>query len=141
MPHSCGRYRLEDLFARSDPHVFPLFRTLARLVRRCGPVTMIPQKTRVVFTARMRFVNVTVRKSALRVGLILERRLEPDPRLEAIETYAPRCHGNYFRIARPDELDCTMQAWIREAYDSGTQKHFERRGRAVRRRPVRQARR
>ena len=140
MSHSCGRYRVEDLFARSDPHVFPMFQTLARLVRRCGPVTMIPQKTRVVFTVRMRFVNVTVRKSALRVGLILERRLPPDPRLETIETYAPRCHGNYFRIARADELDRTMQAWIREAYDSGTQKHFERRGRVARRRPVREAR-
>ncbi len=71
MWHSCGRYRLADLFATSEPHVFALFQKLRRMVKACGPSTMIPQKTRVVFMARMRFAVATVRKTNLRVGLIL----------------------------------------------------------------------
>lgn len=133
MWHSCGRYRVEDLFAKSDPHVFTLYQKFKRMVERCGPVTMIPQKTRLVFMVRMRFAGFTVRKSGLRVGLILERRLGPDPRLEKVETFGPHSHGHYFRIERTAQLDTTMRVWIREAYDCGTQKHFERRGHAARR--------
>jgi hypothetical protein len=35
----------------------------------------------------------------------------------------------------PQKSRATMQAWIREAYDRGTQKNFERRGRTARWRP------
>ncbi|OLC81494.1 MAG: hypothetical protein AUH72_09315 [Acidobacteria bacterium 13_1_40CM_4_65_8] len=133
MWHSCGRYRLEDLFATSEPHVFKMFQKFKRMVESCGPVTMIPQKTRVVFMVRMRFAGATVRKTNLRVGLILERKLPDDPRIEKIDTFSPHSHGHYFRIDRANQLDKTMLGWIREAHDSGTQKHFERRGNAVRR--------
>lgn len=77
MWHSCGRFRVEDLFARSEPHVFALYRRFKRMVERCGPVIEIPQKTRLVYMVRMRFAGFTVRKSGLRVGLILTRRLPP----------------------------------------------------------------
>ena len=140
MSHSCGRYRLQDLFTRSEPHVLELAKKFKRMVERCGRVTMIPQKTRLVFMVRMRFAGYTVRKSSLRVGLILERRLLPDPRLERVETFAPYCHGHYFRIDAPQQLDAAMQKWIREAYDCGTQKNFVRRGRVARRKPRGQAR-
>jgi hypothetical protein len=66
MWHSCGRRSVEDLFARSDPHVFKLYLKFKRMVEGCGPVTMIPQKTRLVFMVRMRFAGFTVRKSGLR---------------------------------------------------------------------------
>lgn len=135
MWHSCGRYRLADLFATSQPQVFALFQKFRRMVKACGPSTMIPQKTRVVFMVRMRFAGATVRKTNLRVGLILERLLPADPRLEKTETFSPRCHAHYFRIDRAAQLDSTFQRWVREAYDSGTQKHFERRGKAARRSP------
>jgi len=133
MWHSCGRFKLEDLFAASEPHVFKTFQKFKRMVESCGPVTMIPQKTRVVFMVRMRFAGATVRRTNLRIGLILERKLPADPRIEKIETFGPLCHGHYFRIERASQLDKTMQRWIREARVSGTQKHFERRGNAVRR--------
>ncbi|OLC46061.1 MAG: hypothetical protein AUH43_14800 [Acidobacteria bacterium 13_1_40CM_65_14] len=94
MWHSCGRYRLEDLFATSEPHVFKMFQKFQRMVESCGPVTMIPQKTRVVFMVRMRFAGATVRKTNLRVGLILERKLPDDPRIEKIETFGSHSHGH-----------------------------------------------
>ena len=83
----------------------------------------------------MRFAGATVRKINLRVGLILERLLPADPRLEKTETFSPRSHAHYFRIDRAEQLDSTFQRWVREAYDSGTQKHFERRGNVARRLP------
>jgi Domain of unknown function (DUF5655) len=133
MSHSCGRFRLEDLFARSEPGVVALFEKFRRIVEGCGPVTMIPQKTRVVFMVRMRFANVSVRKSNLRIGLIMTRRLEPDGRLEKVDVYAPLCVGNYLRIERPAQLDEDVRRWVREAYECGVQKGFERRGNAARR--------
>jgi hypothetical protein len=87
--HSCGRYRLEDLFARSEPYVLELFRRLQRMVHAAGPVTTVPQKTRLVFMVRVRFISVQVRKSYLLVGFLLARRVD-DPRFAEITTY---CRG------------------------------------------------
>jgi Domain of unknown function (DUF5655) len=107
------------------------------MVKACGRSTMIPQKTRVVFMMRMRFAGASVGKTHLRVGLILERLLPTDSRLHKTETFGPYSHAHYFRIDRAAQLDATFQRWVREAYDSGTQKHFERRGNAARRSPRR----
>ena len=135
MWHSCGRWKLDALFATSDPHVFELFQKFRRMVRACGRSTMIPQKTRVVFTVRMRFAGAMVRKSHLRIGLVLERPLPPDPRLVDTLVASPRCYAHSFKIERADQLDGSMAALIREAYDSGTQKNFQRVGRSARRKP------
>jgi len=135
MSHSCGRWELGALFAKSDPHVFELFQKFRRMVKDCGRSTMIPQKTRVVFMVRMRFAGATVRKSHLRIGLILERPLSPEPRLVETLAAAPRCYAHYFKIERADQLDESIAALIREAYDSGTQKNFQRVGRSARRKP------
>jgi hypothetical protein len=45
MWHSCGRFRVEDLFTKCEPQVFELYRRFKRMVERCGPVVEIPQKT------------------------------------------------------------------------------------------------
>lgn len=89
MWHSCGKYTLEALFARSEPHVFQLFNKFAEMMRACGPVTMIPQKTRVVFQVRVRFGGCYPRKSHLLCTLALPR-VDNDPRFFKIEKYALR---------------------------------------------------
>jgi len=136
MWHSCGRFRVADLFAGSDPRVLRLYRRFRRMVESCGPVIVIPQKTRLVFMVRMRFAGVSPRKAYLRVGMMLTRPLAADPRLEKVERYGPFSVGNYFRIEREAQLDASMQSWLREAYDRGCQKHLtasRRPERAVRR--------
>lgn len=135
MSHSCGRWPLDALFAKSEPRVFQLFQRFRRMVMDCGRATMIPQKTRVVFMVRMRFAGAMVRKSHLRISLILERPLPPDPRLVETLAAAPRCYAHYFKIERADQLDASIAALVREAYDSGTQKNFQRVGRSARRKP------
>jgi hypothetical protein len=119
--HSCGRYSLKALFAKSEPNVRRAFRKLTRMVRVCGPVTMIPQKTRVVFMVRTRFVAVYPRKRAMEIGIELAHR-HPDPRFHRIETYSRHMHGHYLRVEDEKQLDAQVQRWLREAYMVGAQK-------------------
>jgi uncharacterized protein DUF5655 len=123
MSHSCGRFSLEDLFARSEPHVWKLFRQFASMVRACGPVHMIPQKTRVVFQARMRFIGVTPRKSHLICHFVLPRKIDNE-RFHKIETFNPRCHAHYLRVGEEIDLDADVVRWLKEAYEVGEQMHL-----------------
>jgi len=120
MWHACGRYSLASLFAKSDPHVIKLFRKFARMVRNCGPVRIIPQKSRVVFQVRVRFAGCYPRKSYLLCGMALPRKLK-SPRIARINEYAPHFLGHQFRIYSADELDAEVQAWLRESYEVGAQ--------------------
>jgi hypothetical protein len=121
MWHSCGSYSLEELFARSEPHVLPLFRQFEALVRQCGPVTVIPQKSRVVFQVRVRFAGAIPRRSYLQCSFGFHRRLD-HPRFFKIEQYAPRWFGHHIRVRDAAQLDDELMAWIREAYAVGEQR-------------------
>ncbi len=118
MWHSCGKFSLEDLFARSEPHVIKLFRKFARMVRACGPVHIIPQKTRVVFQVRVRFVGATPRKSHLICHFILPRKIDSE-RFHKIETFNPCCHAHYLRVNDDADLDGDVARWLKEAYEVG----------------------
>ncbi len=125
MWHSCGKYSLAAHFSGCERHVFPLFKRFEKMVRACGPVIMIPQKTRIVFQARVRFAGCVLRKAHLDCALALLRR-HNDPRFYKIESYSRRFHGHRFRVKSPDELDAALRRWLREAYRVGEQKHLHR---------------
>jgi hypothetical protein len=108
------------LFARSEPHVLPLFKKFEKMVRACGPVRMIPQKTRVVFQVRVRFAGAYPRKSYFLCGFALPYR-STDPRFVKIENYAPHFQGHLFRVASAADLDEQVQRWLHESYEVGAQ--------------------
>ena len=120
MWHSCGKFTLEELFARSEPHVIKLFRKFKKMIRKCGPVTMIPQKTRVVFQVRVRFGGCYPRKSHLVCALALPR-LNGDPRFYKTEKFAAHFIGHWFRVYSEADLDADVQRWMCEAYEVGAQ--------------------
>jgi hypothetical protein len=122
MWHSCGRYSLQKLFAHSEPQVFKLFTKYAHMIRSCGPVRMIPQKTRIVFQGRVRFAGAVPRKSYLLCAVALPRRYD-HPRFLKIESYAPHFHEHRFRVTTANDLDAEVQKWIQESYTVGQQKH------------------
>jgi hypothetical protein len=101
------------------------FRKFEKMIRACGPVTMIPQKTRVVFMVRVRYAGAYPRKNSLLCSFALARHVE-DPRFIRIEHYAPHFIGHTMRIDSEDQLDAQVQRWLKEAYRVGTQEALKR---------------
>jgi hypothetical protein len=122
MPHSCGNFRLADHFRRCDPAVRRTFDAVRAEIRRCGPVTVYAQKTRIVFQGEMRFGGCVVRRDALDLGLVLVRRAE-HPLLRRVETIPPRYHVHSFRLTAAGQIDRALRALLREAYRIGRRAH------------------
>jgi hypothetical protein len=121
LAHSCGRYDLEHHFAGRPPEVRELFDRLRHTIEGIGEVTVEPQKTRIVFTVRVRFAGVIVRASGLDVHFWLTRRVE-SPRYR-IESYYPTAHVHRFKLVAAEQLDEPLNELLREAYAVGCQEH------------------
>jgi hypothetical protein len=113
--HSCGRYDLAHHFEGCDPIVKKLYGRFVKILRACGPVTIYPQKTRIVAMVDVRFANATTTKRALRVHLWLKRRVQ-HPALVRHDDYGRLGFGNTFKLERLDQLDGELEALVREAY-------------------------
>ena len=124
--HTCARHTLTEHLAGKSPEVVALYRRFATMVRSCGPVTVIPEKTRIAFQVRMSFAAVMLKRRWLDGHVVLARRLE-DPRFRAIQTISPGNHVHQFRIETPDQLDDRVSQWLREAYAVGEQRHLRTR--------------
>ncbi|MEW5987138.1 MAG: DUF5655 domain-containing protein [Chloroflexota bacterium] len=123
MWHSYGRYSLGALFARSEPHVREIYDRLVELTQALGPVTIIPQKSRIAFQVRVRFFGCMPRKSHLLCGFWFTYRHD-HPRFHKIEKYSPRAYGHFIRVQATEEFDEEFMGWLREAYAIGQQKHL-----------------
>ncbi|MCI0452997.1 MAG: DUF5655 domain-containing protein [Candidatus Latescibacteria bacterium] len=129
--HACGRHDLAHHFHGKDPAIRALFEAVRDAVAACGPVTVIPEKTRIAFQVRMSFAQVTPRARWLDGHVVLARRLQ-HPRFRRIESISPRNHVHHFRLTTLDEIDAAFRGWLREAYAVGAQEHL-RTGRGARR--------
>lgn len=114
--HSCGRYTLEDLFSGSDPSVLRLAKRFVRLLRSLGDVQIIPQKTRLVCVARVRFAGLTPRKSHFVASFALHRWLR-SPRVSRTVDYGPRWRAHFVAIRSAADLDDELRAWLQESHD------------------------
>lgn len=123
MWHSCGVYDLADLFAKSEPAVLELFQELAARVASVGAVTVIPQKTRVCFQRRVRFLSVYPRRRHLLCEFGFSERVE-SPRFHRIEHYGPRWVGHSCNLSAASDLDAEFMGWVALAYEVGQQKHL-----------------
>jgi len=127
--HACGTFELEPHFAGCDPNVRLAFERIVGLIRELGPVTVLPEKTRIAFQVRMSFAAVLPRKRRLDGHVVLARRCE-HPRFTKIEYVSPRNLVHHFRISGPADVDDEVRAWLVEAYAVGEQRHLTRRARA-----------
>ena len=123
--HSCSDVSLESHFTGRSDEVRGLFDALALSIRKCGPVKILPEKTRIAFQGRMSFIAVQVRRDYLIGHFIFARRVE-HPRFTRVETFSPRNHLHAFRLDSLSDLDGEFAAWIHEAYAVGEQKHLNR---------------
>jgi hypothetical protein len=118
MAHSCSTFTLDELFARSTPEARAAFDRYVELVRRCGPVEVIAQKTRVVIMGRVRFAGATVLRDRVRLNIALTRQLDA-PWVERIETYlGGRWNAHRFVARTPADVDAIAElpALVCEGY-------------------------
>ncbi len=100
-----------------------IFGAVLAVIRRIGPVTVLPEKTRIAFQVRMSFAQLTPRSRWVDGHVVLARRLE-HPRFRKIETISVRNHVHHFRLASVSEVDAVVVGWLVEAYAVGEQKHL-----------------
>ena len=74
--HACGPLDLDRHLAGKDPEVVAVFRRLVELAERNGPVTVLPERTRIAFQVRMSFAAFTLRRHWVDGHVVLARRLE-----------------------------------------------------------------
>jgi hypothetical protein len=101
--HSCTNIDLDAAFARSGPAIREAFDRYVDLIRRCGEVTVIAQKTRIAIMGRVRFAGAIVRRDKLIASFALTRAL--DDRRFAIQAYNDRWVGHRFEVRSAADLE------------------------------------
>jgi len=121
--HSCAPLAdLDRHFARASPAVRAAFDRVLAAVSGLGPVTVLPEKTRIALQVRMSFAAFM--PPPLAGGhLVLARRID-SPRFLRIDTYSPGNVVHTFRLASPAEVDDEFVAWLAEAYQVGAQQRL-----------------
>lgn len=123
--HSSLRLTVRHYLRGRSPLALPLYRRFVQLLGRCGPVIVVPNKTRIGFQVPRAFADVMLKKNWLDACIVLARRLE-NPQLTNIQSISPRNHIRCFRIHSAMELDGEILSRLREAYCFGQQKLFNR---------------
>jgi hypothetical protein len=108
---------LEDLFARAPAQVLELARSYVGLLRSLGDVQVIPQKTRLVCVARVRFAALYPRKTGFRAGFALRRWLNSE-RIVKTEDYGPKWRYHFVDVRSASDLDNQLRAWLQESHDT-----------------------
>ena len=122
--HTCAPLGdLDTHFAGLSPEVRATFDRALAVVRALGPVTVLPEKTRIALHVRMSFAAFMPRKRWLNGHLVLARRVD-SPRFLRIESFSPRNVLHAFRLREPDDVDAEFTTWLTEAYRVGCQEHL-----------------
>lgn len=122
--HTCARLGdLDGHFVGADPAVRETFERILAVVRELGPVTVLPERTRIALQVRMSFAAVMPRRHWLNGHLVLARRVD-STRFTRVETYSPRNVLHAFRLDSPGAVDAEFAAWLAEAYRVGAQEHL-----------------
>jgi hypothetical protein len=97
------------------------------MLHSLGDVQVLPQKTRLVCVARVRFAGLHPHKHGFTASFAL-RRWVRSPRIVKTTDYGPnwRVHSVDIRVA--GDLDDELRAWLKESHDTvGIQSNVRRR--------------
>jgi Domain of unknown function (DUF5655) len=121
--HACGRYHLKSHFEGKPFGVRQLYKLLVAQIRQSGPVTILPEKTRIAFQVRMSFAAIQVQSSRIVGHLVLAHRHER-PCFHRIDSISRHNHVHHFRLETPQDLNRELCRFIESAYAVGQQKHL-----------------
>jgi hypothetical protein len=122
--HTCAALTdLDGHFVGKAPAVRAAFDRVVEVVSALGPVTVLPEQTRIALHVRMSFAAFRPRRRWLDGHLVLARRVD-SPRFRRVETYSPRNVLHAFRLFGPDEVDREFAGWLADAYEVGRQRHL-----------------
>jgi hypothetical protein len=76
----------------------------------------MPQKTRLVCVARVRFSGLYPRKDGVLAGFALHRWLD-SPRIVKTADYGPRWRGHFVLVRAATDLNSELRSWLQEAHD------------------------
>ena len=99
------------------------FERVLAAARRAGPLTVLPERTRVAFQVRMSFAAFQPRRRWLDGHVVLARELR-EPAVPADRGLQRPQRAARLPAARPDEVDDEVAAWLAEAYRVGAQEHL-----------------
>ena len=120
--HACGGATLDSHFDGKPFDVRAIFDSFHAMIAAIGPVTILPEKTRIAFHVRMSFAQLTIRRHWVLGHFVLARRAE-DPLFTRIETFSPRNHLHAFRLDAVADV-APLANYAREAYAVGRQEHL-----------------
>ncbi len=113
---------LDRHFARSEPAVRAAFDAVVAAARRCGPVEVLPQTSRIALHVRMSFAAFVPRRRRLDGHVVLARRVD-HVRFRRIEEFSRHNVLHAFHLYGPDDVDGEVRDWLAEAYRVGCQDH------------------
>ena len=123
--HSCGLADLEGHFQGGEPRVRETFDRLLDAVREIGPVTVLPERTRIALQVRMSFVALMPRRGWLDGHVVLARRRD-SPGFGRAEPHPPRNVSPPFWLLARGEVNHEVRSWLAEAYEVGARRHLVR---------------
>jgi uncharacterized protein DUF5655 len=122
--HACGPLGdLDRHFLGCVPAVRECFDAVLVAARRAGPLTVLPERSRIALQVRMSFAAFQPRRRWLDGHVVLARELA-SPRFRRIEVFGARNVLHAFRLHAPGEVDDEVEAWLAEAYRVGAQEHL-----------------
>jgi hypothetical protein len=116
---------LDRHFVGKDAAVRAAFDAVVAAVQRLGPVSVLPESSRIALHVRMSFAAFVPRRHWLDGHVVLAKRLS-DPRFRRIDEFSRGNVLHAFRLYGPDDVDADVRAWLAEAYRVGRQEHVRR---------------
>jgi hypothetical protein len=108
--HSCTSFAVDEFFRKKVPAHKKLYRAFLKLVRKCGPVKVNVNKSRISFQALVRFAGIPrVTKDGLVGGFSLKHRIE-SPSFTRVEYLPPNNYFYQFGITSEKGLNAEVLA-------------------------------
>ena len=124
--HTCSPLgNLDRHFLGSRPQVRATFDRVLAVLADLGPVSVLPEKTRIAAQVRMSFAAFMPRRRWLGGHLVLDERVE-SPRFLTVQVFSPRNVLHTFRLLGPQDVDDEFAGRPALAYRVGKQRHLLR---------------